>query len=74
MQDFGEGAKKHCASEGGDEAARSAARARTFMQEFAALPLDKLDPKEAFSQAQALYKQLVADAGAMPTLQRLLES
>ncbi len=42
-------------------------------QEFSALPLDKLEPEEATARAQALYKQLLADAAQMPTLQRLLE-
>ncbi len=70
-QGLGAAAKKPRGEQ--DEAAESAARAREFMQEFAALPLDKLEPEEAIAQAQALYKQLLADTGAMPTLQRLLE-
>ncbi|KAK9908301.1 hypothetical protein WJX75_005715 [Coccomyxa subellipsoidea] len=70
-QGFGQDAKRACTDE--EEAAQSAARARAFLQEFSALPLDKMEPEEATAQAQALYKQLLADAARMPTLQRLLE-
>lgn len=52
---------------------QAAKRARTFMAEFAALPLDSLSPEQAMAQSQALYHQLAADAASMPTLQRLLQ-
>ena len=55
------------------EAGQAAKRARTFMEDFAALPLDSLSPEQAVAQSQALYKQLAADASSMPTLQRLLQ-
>ena len=45
----------------------------TFMQDFAALPLDSLSPQQAVAQSQKLYNQLVADAASMPTLQQLIQ-
>ena len=66
-QGLGLGAK----DEGEDE--KAAKRARTFMRDFAALPLDSLSPKQAVAQSQKLYNQLVADAASMPTLQRLIQ-
>ena len=51
----------------------AAKRARTFMQDFAALPLDSLSPQQAVAQSQKLYNQLVADAASMPTLQQLIQ-
>lgn len=60
-------------SSGEGEAAQAAKRARTFMQEFAALPLDSLSPEQAVAQSQALYDQLVADAASMPTLRQLIQ-
>ena len=55
------------------EAGQAAKRARAFMEEFAALPLDSLSPEQAVAQSQALYKQLTEDAASLPTLQQLLQ-
>ena len=52
---------------------QAAKRARNFIQDFAALPLDSMSPEQAVAKSQALYKQLVEDAASMPTLQRLIE-
>ena len=67
MQSLGLGSK----DEG--EADLATKRARTFMEQFAALPLDSLSPEQAVAQSQMLYRQLEADAASMPALQRLLE-
>ena len=53
-----------------DEAA--AVRAKAFLKEFAALPLDKLDPDEAVRQTADLYQQLESDAAEMPALRQML--
>ena len=67
MQSLGLGSK----DEG--EAEQAAKRARNFMEDFAALPLDSLSPEQAVAQSQTLYQQLAADAASMPTLRRLLQ-
>ncbi len=55
------------------EEEKAGKRARMFMRDFAALPLDSLSPEQAVTQSQKLYTQLVADAASMPTLQRLIQ-
>lgn len=50
----------------------AAVRAKSFLREFAALPLDKLDPDEAVRQTADLYQQLESDAATMPALQQML--
>ena len=67
MQGLGLGTKEDA------EVERAAKRARVFMQDFAALPLDSLSPEQAIAQSQSLYQQLMADAASMPTLRRLIE-
>ncbi|KAK9813003.1 hypothetical protein WJX72_007194 [[Myrmecia] bisecta] len=60
--------------EGLDEEQQCAARARAFLQEFAAMPLDRMEPADAVQQARELYAQLQADAAHLPPLQSLLQS
>lgn len=57
-----------------DDAQRGAARARAFLADFQALPLDRLEEPEAMKRAQALLAQLEADAAGIPALQALLQA
>ena len=54
------------------EEEKATVRAQSFLREFAALPLDKLDPDEAVRQTADLYQQLESDAADMPALQQML--
>ena len=56
------------------ENAQAASRARGFLAEFRALPLDKLPPAEGEAEARNLYQGLLSDAEEMPALKRLLTS
>ena len=55
-----------------EEDSKAHARARAFLQDFAAIPLKSMDPEAAKQQAQQLYQQLQQDASSMPALHRLL--
>ncbi|KAK9842053.1 hypothetical protein WJX81_006373 [Elliptochloris bilobata] len=71
----GEPAAKRARTDGASDAeAAAAARARTFLQEFAALPLDALEEAAAVAQAGALYAELAADAEVMPALRAMLHA
>lgn len=53
-----------------DDMARGASRARQFLQEFAALPLDQLDLKHALQQVSKMRCDLERDAADHPWLQQ----
>eukprot|EP00897_Mesotaenium_endlicherianum_P002845 jgi/Mesen1/2589/ME000164S01718 len=65
------GAKRKRVS-GPDEATCGAARARQFLRDFAALPLDQMDPQLAIRQVAQLRESLERDAATNPWLQQLL--
>lgn len=56
----------------GDDDAQATARARAFLTDFKALPLDKLSLDEGKAQAEQLYQALLSDAEELPPLKRLL--
>ena len=58
--------------DGATDEEAAAVRAKAFLREFAALPLDKLDPDEAVRQTADLYEQLESDAAEMPALKQML--
>lgn len=55
-----------------DDEARGAARARKFLREFAALPLDEMSPEEAGRQVARLKKEMDADLAENPWLQQIV--
>ena len=59
-------------SDAADDDEAAAVRAQSFLREFAALPLDKLEPDEAVRQTADLYQQLESDAAEMPALRQML--
>ena len=73
MQDGAEpAAKRQKDDASSEEECKAHARARAFLQDFAAIPLKSLDPEAAKRQAKQLYDQLQQDASSMPALHRLL--
>ena len=52
----------------------AAALARTFMRDFAALPLDSLSPDQATARAKSLFQAFQADAVQYPVLRSMLEA
>lgn len=57
---------------GPDGTAHGAARARQFLRDFAALPLDQMEPKQALEAVATLKCGLDADAESDPWLHQLL--
>lgn len=55
-----------------EEDSQAHARARAFLRDFAAIPLNSLDPDAAKQAAQHLYDHLQQDASCSPALHRLL--
>lgn len=55
-----------------DDESRAHARAKVFLQDFAAIPLMSMSPDAALQQAKQLYTQLQQDADSLPGLHRLL--
>lgn len=51
---------------------RGAARAHQFLKDFSALPLEKMDFKEAFEKVSELKTEFAKDADNSLLLQRLL--
>jgi hypothetical protein len=55
-----------------EQEAAATERARSFLQEFAAMPLDSLGPDEAVAQVRDAYERLRADSTGLPALRLLL--
>lgn len=73
LQDGSEpAAKRQKVDASSEEDSKAHARARAFLQDFAAIPLKSMDPEAAKQQAKQLYDQLQQDASSMPALHRLL--
>ena len=66
------GAKRQKVEACSEEDSKAHARARAFLQDFAAIPLKSMNPEAAKHQAQHLYEQLQQDASCSPALHRLL--
>lgn len=72
MQDGAEPAAKRQKVDAGEDDSKAHARAKLFLDDFAAIPLTSLEPDAALEQAKQLYTQLQQDAAHMPALHRLL--
>lgn len=72
MQDGAEPGAKRQKVAATDDEGKAHARAKTFLNDFAAIPLSSLEPDAALQQAKQLYTQLQQDAASMPALHRLL--
>lgn len=55
-----------------EDMSRGAARAHQFLKDFSALPLEKMDFKEAFEKVSELKTEFAKDADNSLLLQRLL--
>lgn len=55
-----------------DDASQGASRAHQFLKEFAELPLDQMDIKEALQRVRTMKTELEKDAESCPWLQQLL--
>lgn len=53
-----------------DDLTRGADRARQFLEEFSALPLDQMDLNDALGQVAQLRSELEVDATSNPWLQQ----
>ena len=56
-----------------DDKTRAEVRAKAFLQEFAALPMDQLSAAEADRRAMELKAALLKDAESNPHLQQLIQ-
>mmetsp|Transcript_11990 Transcript_11990/g.37959 ORF Transcript_11990/g.37959 Transcript_11990/m.37959 type:complete len:267 (+) Transcript_11990:101-901(+) len=68
------GAKRKRVGAAASEEVEARVRAREFLAEFAAIPLDKLKPAEAVARARELKAALDVDAAGNPTLNKLLQA
>eukprot|EP00884_Botryococcus_braunii_P018501 jgi/Botrbrau1/5334/Bobra.0346s0008.1 len=55
-----------------EQEAEAGARARSFLEEFAAMPLDSLAAEEAVAQVRDAYERLREDSNRLPALRLLL--